>query len=160
MKGNDRAKTQWFLLYILKSWSEITDRQKLWELRSLYLTENIWKTYIYIYIYTNIHTADEDVNMTAILALINITWAVVKIRPEKKKLQACTVHLTLCKRCVENSLDGAWRDVSLWRLKRFVAFFKFLPTKINLKKKTNKLYKFRIRQYPSVFLTCKWSHSL
>ena len=119
-----------------------------------------WEYMKDIYIYTNIHTADEDVNMTAILALINITWAVVKIRPEKKKLQACTVHLTLCKRCVENSLDGAWRDVSLWRLKRFVAFFKFLPTKINLKKKTNKLYKFRIRQYPSVFLTCKWSHSL
>ena len=90
MKGNDRAKTQWFLLYKLKSWSEIIDRQKRWELRSLYLTENIWKTYIYIY--THIHTADEDVNMTAILALINITWAVVKIRPEKKKIQACTVH--------------------------------------------------------------------
>ena len=52
MKGNDRAKTQWFLLYILKSWSEIIDRQKLWELRSLYLTENILKTYIYIYKYT------------------------------------------------------------------------------------------------------------
>ena len=87
MKGNDRAKTQWFLLYILKSWSEIIDRQKRWELRSLYLTENIWKTYIYIYIYTNIHTANEDVNMTAILALINITWAVVKIRPEKKNFR-------------------------------------------------------------------------
>ena len=42
---------------------------------------------IYIYIYTNIHTADEDVNMTAILALINITWAVVKIRPEKKNFR-------------------------------------------------------------------------
>ena len=41
MKGNDRAKTQWFLLYKLKSWSEIIDRQKRWELRSLYLTENI-----------------------------------------------------------------------------------------------------------------------
>ena len=52
MKGNDRAKTQWFLLYILKSWSEIIDRQKRWELRSLYLTEKIWKTYIYIYKYT------------------------------------------------------------------------------------------------------------
>ena len=43
--------------------------------------------YIYIYIYTNIHTANEDVNMTAILALINITWAVVKIRPEKKNFR-------------------------------------------------------------------------
>ena len=42
---------------------------------------------IYIYIYTNIHTANEDVNMTAILALINITWAVVKIRPEKKNFR-------------------------------------------------------------------------
>ena len=29
MKGNDRAKTQWFLLYILKSWSEIIDRKTL-----------------------------------------------------------------------------------------------------------------------------------
>ena len=46
-----------------------------------------WEYMKDIYIYTNIHTANEDVNMTAILALINITWAVVKIRPEKKNFR-------------------------------------------------------------------------
>ena len=29
-------------------------------------------------------TADEDVNMKAIFAIMNTTWAVMKIRPEKK----------------------------------------------------------------------------
>ena len=33
-------------------------------------------------------TADEDVNMKAIFAVMNTTWAVMKIRPEK--IQACT----------------------------------------------------------------------
>ena len=41
-----------------------TDPQR-WELRSLYLTENIWKSHI--------NTADKDVNMKAILTVINIT---------------------------------------------------------------------------------------
>ena len=36
---------------------------------------NIWKSYIW--------TADKDVNMKAIFAVMNTTWAVVKIRPEK-----------------------------------------------------------------------------
>ena len=57
--------------------------------------------YIYIYIYTNIHTADEDVNMTAILALINITWAVVKMRPEKKNFRPAQFTKLFAR--------GAWR---------------------------------------------------
>ena len=65
MKPNDREKTQGFLLYGLKSYSEIIGRQQRWELRSLYLTENIWKSHI--------NTADKDVNMKVILTVINIT---------------------------------------------------------------------------------------
>ena len=42
---------------------------------------NIWKSYIW--------TADKDVTMKAIFAIMNTTWAVVKIRPEKK-IQACS----------------------------------------------------------------------
>ena len=36
---------------------------------------NIWKSYIL--------TADKDMNTKAIFAVMNNTWAVVKIRPEK-----------------------------------------------------------------------------
>ena len=36
---------------------------------------NIWKSYIW--------TADKDANMKAIFAVMNTTWAVVKIRPKK-----------------------------------------------------------------------------
>ena len=41
---------------------------------------NIWKSHIW--------TADKDANMKAIFAVMNTTWAVVKIRP--KKIQART----------------------------------------------------------------------
>ena len=41
------------------------------------MTVNIWKSYMW--------TADKDVNIKAILAVMNTTWAVVKIRPDKKK---------------------------------------------------------------------------
>ena len=34
-------------------------------------------------------TADKDVNMKAILIVMNTTRAVVKIRPERKNIQAC-----------------------------------------------------------------------
>ena len=39
------------------------------------MTVNLWKPYMW--------TADKDVNMKAIFAAMNTTWAVVKIRPEK-----------------------------------------------------------------------------
>ena len=39
------------------------------------MTVNLWKTYMW--------TADKEVNMKAIFAAMNTTWAVVKIRPEK-----------------------------------------------------------------------------
>ena len=44
------------------------------------MTVNIWKSYIW--------TADKDINMKAIFTVMNTTWAVVKIRPEKKN-QPC-----------------------------------------------------------------------
>ena len=40
-----------------------------------YTTVNIWKSSIW--------TADKDMSMKAIFTVINTTWAVVKIRPEK-----------------------------------------------------------------------------
>ena len=39
------------------------------------MSVNLWKTHLW--------TADKDVNMKAIFAAMNTTWAVVKIRPEK-----------------------------------------------------------------------------
>ena len=39
-------------------------------------TMNIWKSYIW--------TADKDMNMKAIFAVMNTSWAEVKVKPEKK----------------------------------------------------------------------------
>ena len=44
------------------------------------MTVNIWKSYVW--------TADKDVNIKTIFALMNTTCAVMKIRP--KKIQAST----------------------------------------------------------------------
>ena len=41
------------------------------------MTVNIWKSCMW--------TADKEINMKAIFAVMNTSWAVVKIRPEKKK---------------------------------------------------------------------------
>ena len=53
------------------------------------MTVNIWKSYIW--------TADKDVNMKAIFSLMNTTWAVVKIRPEKNSGQyGIWTHVHYC----------------------------------------------------------------
>ena len=72
--------------FTILDWEYMKDIYIYTYMKDIYIYTYIY-THIYIYIYTNIHTANEDVNMTAILALINITWAVVKIRPEKKNFR-------------------------------------------------------------------------
>ena len=66
---------------------------------------NIWKSYIW--------TADKDVNMKVIFTVLNTSWAVVKIRPEK--IQACTEFepmtpaiLVQCSTNWANKPTGSW----------------------------------------------------
>ena len=71
---------------------------------------NIWKSYIW--------TAGRDVNMKAIFAAMNTTWAVVKIRPEKKfrpvLIKPSSFH-PFCQRSNSTSIsESKWSRWSSW----------------------------------------------
>ena len=67
---------------------------------------NIWKSYIW--------TADKDVSMKAIFAVMNTTSAVVKIRPEKK-IQACMGFEPMTSAIpVQRSINWANKPTGRW----------------------------------------------